>query len=132
MVTHWSMPPILPTEGGDHWPPTAVARSTLVPAAVSAASAIVSGSIVVAGNVGTALATLPGTLEPGATIGSVAFQVGYGTPFALSTAFKRVRGVTPQQHRLAAAAGASGGPFNIGTGVGTNVNDLYLALVEES
>src|SRR5688572_3137159 len=44
-------------------------------------------------------------LEPGATIGSVAFQVGYGTPFALSTAFKRVRGVTPQQHRLAATAG---------------------------
>jgi AraC-like DNA-binding protein len=44
-------------------------------------------------------------LEPGATIGSVAYQVGYGTPFALSTAFKRVRGITPQQHRLAATAG---------------------------
>jgi AraC-like DNA-binding protein len=44
-------------------------------------------------------------LEPGATIGSVAYQVGYSTSFALSTAFKRVRGVSPQQHRLAAAAG---------------------------
>jgi AraC-like DNA-binding protein len=44
-------------------------------------------------------------LEPGATIGSVAYQVGYGTPFALSTAFKRVRGITPRQHRLAATAG---------------------------
>ena len=44
-------------------------------------------------------------LEPGATIGSVAYQVGYGTPFALSAAFKRVRGITPQQHRLAATAG---------------------------
>jgi AraC-like DNA-binding protein len=44
-------------------------------------------------------------LEPGATIGSVAYQVGYATPFALSTAFKRVRGITPQQHRLAAPAG---------------------------
>lgn len=43
-------------------------------------------------------------LEPGATIGSVAYQVGYGTPFALSTAFKRVRGISPQQHKLAAAA----------------------------
>ena len=43
-------------------------------------------------------------LEPGATIGSVAHQVGYGSPFALSTAFKRVRGVSPRQHRLAAAA----------------------------
>jgi AraC-like DNA-binding protein len=41
--------------------------------------------------------------EPGATIGSVAQQVGYGSPFALSTAFKRVRGISPQQHREAAA-----------------------------
>lgn len=38
--------------------------------------------------------------EPGATIGSVARQVGYGSPFALSTAFKRVRGVSPQEHRV--------------------------------
>jgi AraC-like DNA-binding protein len=42
--------------------------------------------------------------EPGATIGSVAHQVGYGSPFALSTAFKRLRGVSPQQYRRAAAA----------------------------
>jgi AraC-like DNA-binding protein len=38
--------------------------------------------------------------EPGTTIGAVAQQVGYGSPFALSAAFKRVRGVSPQQHRL--------------------------------
>jgi AraC-like DNA-binding protein len=44
-------------------------------------------------------------LEPGATVGSVADRVGYGTPFALSAAFKRVRGVSPQQHRAAAQAG---------------------------
>jgi AraC-like DNA-binding protein len=37
--------------------------------------------------------------EPGATIGGVASQVGYGSPFALSTAFKRVRGVSPRQYR---------------------------------
>ncbi|HUR05755.1 MAG TPA: AraC family transcriptional regulator [Nonomuraea sp.] len=37
--------------------------------------------------------------EPDMTIGSVARQVGYGSPFALSAAFKRVRGVSPQQHR---------------------------------
>jgi AraC-like DNA-binding protein len=43
-------------------------------------------------------------LEPDATIGSVAYQVGYATPYALSTAFKRVRGISPRQHRLAAAA----------------------------
>jgi AraC-like DNA-binding protein len=41
-------------------------------------------------------------LEPGATVGSVADQVGYGSAFALSTAFKRVRGVSPAQHRAAA------------------------------
>jgi AraC-like DNA-binding protein len=41
-------------------------------------------------------------LEPGATIASVADQVGYGSPFALSTAFKRLRGISPQQHRAAA------------------------------
>ncbi len=41
--------------------------------------------------------------EPGATIGSVAGQVGYGSPFALSTAFKRVRGVSPRQYRALAA-----------------------------
>lgn len=45
--------------------------------------------------------------EPGATIGSVALQVGYGSPFALSAAFKRVRGVSPQQHRAAAEAAAA-------------------------
>jgi AraC-like DNA-binding protein len=43
-------------------------------------------------------------LEPGATIGSVAEQVGYGTPFALSAAFKRLRGISPREHRAAAKA----------------------------
>jgi AraC-like DNA-binding protein len=41
--------------------------------------------------------------EPGATIASVAHQVGYSTPFALSAAFKRVRGLSPRQYRAAAA-----------------------------
>ncbi|GAA3125977.1 AraC family transcriptional regulator [Nonomuraea salmonea] len=40
--------------------------------------------------------------EPDATIGSVARKVGYSSPFALSAAFKRVRGVSPQQHRAGA------------------------------
>ena len=39
--------------------------------------------------------------EPDATVGSVARQVGYGSPFALSTAFKRHRGVRPRVHRMA-------------------------------
>jgi AraC-like DNA-binding protein len=43
-------------------------------------------------------------LDPGATIGSVAQQVGYGSPFALSVAFKRLRGISPQQHRTSARA----------------------------
>lgn len=46
-------------------------------------------------------------LEPGATIASVAHQVGYGSPFALSTAFKRLRGISPQQHRVAASVTTS-------------------------
>jgi AraC-like DNA-binding protein len=37
--------------------------------------------------------------EPGATLASVAQQVGYGSPFALSTAFKRLRGVSPERYR---------------------------------
>jgi AraC-like DNA-binding protein len=41
--------------------------------------------------------------EPGTTLESVARQVGYGSSFALSTAFKRVRGVSPREHRAAAA-----------------------------
>ena len=40
--------------------------------------------------------------EPDATVGSVAEKVGYSSPFALSTAFKRVRGVSPQEHRVSA------------------------------
>ncbi|SFE02480.1 AraC-type DNA-binding protein [Actinacidiphila alni] len=46
--------------------------------------------------------------EPDATIGAVARKVGYGSPFALSAAFKRVRGVSPQQHREGAVADAEG------------------------
>lgn len=42
--------------------------------------------------------------EPDATIGAVARQVGYSSSFALSTAFKRARGVSPSQHRTRAAA----------------------------
>jgi AraC-like DNA-binding protein len=41
--------------------------------------------------------------ELGMTIAAVAEEVGYGSPYALSTAFKRVRGVSPNQHRKAAA-----------------------------
>ncbi|MBC2641372.1 MULTISPECIES: AraC family transcriptional regulator [unclassified Rhodococcus (in: high G+C Gram-positive bacteria)] len=37
--------------------------------------------------------------EPDATVASVAQQVGYGSAFALSAAFKRVRGVSPKEHR---------------------------------
>lgn len=46
--------------------------------------------------------------EPGATVAAVARKVGYSSPFALSTAFKRVRGVSPQQHRERAVAVGDG------------------------
>jgi AraC-like DNA-binding protein len=42
-------------------------------------------------------------LEPDATIASVARQVGYATPFALSAAFKRERGISPRDHRRGGA-----------------------------
>jgi AraC-like DNA-binding protein len=41
--------------------------------------------------------------EPDTTIGAVARQVGYGSAFALSAAFKRVRGMSPQEYRAQAA-----------------------------
>jgi AraC-like DNA-binding protein len=41
-------------------------------------------------------------LEPDRTIGAVAQLVGYSSAFALSSAFKRVRGVSPKEHRAAA------------------------------
>lgn len=40
--------------------------------------------------------------EPGATLTSVAQQVGYSSPFSLSTAFKRTRGISPHQYRARA------------------------------
>jgi AraC-like DNA-binding protein len=40
--------------------------------------------------------------DPDVTIGAVARRVGYSSPFALSTAFKRVRGVSPRDHRTRA------------------------------
>jgi AraC-like DNA-binding protein len=39
--------------------------------------------------------------EPDATVGAVAREVGYGSAFALSAAFKRVWGVSPREYRLA-------------------------------
>jgi AraC-like DNA-binding protein len=41
--------------------------------------------------------------EPDATLAAVARQVGYSTPFALSTAFKRAYGVSPRDHRALSA-----------------------------
>ncbi len=46
--------------------------------------------------------------EPDATVGTVAEKVGYSSPFALSTAFKRVRGLSPQEHRARAMSSTHG------------------------
>lgn len=40
--------------------------------------------------------------RPQETVGTVAAKVGYASPFAFSAAFKRVRGLSPQEHRKAA------------------------------
>ena len=37
--------------------------------------------------------------DPALTLEAIARRVGYATPYALSTAFKRTRGLTPAQHR---------------------------------
>jgi AraC-like DNA-binding protein len=42
--------------------------------------------------------------EPDATVGSVAHEVGYGSAFALSAAFKRAWGVSPRDYRLTVAS----------------------------
>jgi len=50
-------------------------------------------------------------LEPGATVGAVAHRVGYASAFTFSTAFKRLYGVSPRQHRderQEAQAGSAG------------------------
>ncbi|GAB2824360.1 AraC family transcriptional regulator [Actinocorallia aurea] len=44
--------------------------------------------------------------DPSLTLGAIARRVGYGTSFALSAAFKRVRGTTPAEHRAVSAAQA--------------------------
>lgn len=49
-------------------------------------------------------------VEPGQTIGSVAAQLGYSTPYALSTAFKRVRGISPREYREAVRTAAEPPP----------------------
>lgn len=46
--------------------------------------------------------------EPGTTVAMVARQVGYSSGFALSSAFKRVRGLSPQEYRAQAATGTAG------------------------
>lgn len=43
--------------------------------------------------------------EPEAGLAAVARRVGYSSPFALSTAFERVRGVSPREYRERAVAG---------------------------
>ncbi|WP_395298026.1 AraC family transcriptional regulator [Kitasatospora hibisci] len=56
--------------------------------------------------------------HPEHTVAWVAHQVGYSNAFALSAAFKRVRGITPQEHRwLAAEAPAATGPVHAATTV---------------
>lgn len=49
--------------------------------------------------------------QPGETVSSVAEKVGYATPFAFSTAFKRARGISPQEHRERARTPAANVPI---------------------
>ncbi|MFE9681158.1 cupin domain-containing protein [Streptomyces sp. NPDC006285] len=49
--------------------------------------------------------------DTGDTLEAIARQVGYGSAFALSGAFKRVYGVSPQEHRTGAARPSAGVAF---------------------
>lgn len=40
--------------------------------------------------------------QPNESVSTVAHKVGYSTPYAFSAAFKRVRGISPQEHRASA------------------------------
>lgn len=46
--------------------------------------------------------------EPGATVASVAGQVGYADAFGFSDAFKRIRGIAPGGYRASLTAGRTG------------------------
>ncbi|HEY6532995.1 MAG TPA: AraC family transcriptional regulator [Acidimicrobiales bacterium] len=48
--------------------------------------------------------------QPGASVGSVAADVGYSNAFAFSTAFKRHRGVSPRAHARAARTQSTSSP----------------------
>jgi AraC-like DNA-binding protein len=50
------------------------------------------------------LALAADRLADGASVGEAAREVGYGSAYALSAAFKRVRGVSPRDHRDAAGS----------------------------
>lgn len=56
--------------------------------------------------------------EPDSTLAAVARQVGYGSAFALSTAFKRVRGMSPQEHRAGGVDAGAGFPADGDAGDG--------------
>jgi AraC-like DNA-binding protein len=49
-------------------------------------------------------------LDPSSTLDQVARKVGYGSAFALSTAFTRERGITPSEHRSCSAAPGAAPP----------------------
>ncbi|MFF9867327.1 cupin domain-containing protein [Streptomyces sp. NPDC013953] len=52
--------------------------------------------------------------ETDATVEAVARQVGYSGSFALSAAFKRVRGISPQEHRTRERGGGQGAGWQPG------------------
>ncbi len=52
-------------------------------------------------------------LEPGSSLTSVARKVGYSSPFALSAAFIRVRGLSPSEHRESAREKSADAPVAV-------------------
>ncbi|MDB1088270.1 AraC family transcriptional regulator [Streptomyces sp. ACA25] len=65
---------------------------------------------------------------PGATLGSVARQVGYADAFSLSAAFKRTRGVSPRAHLHATATPPPAGPTAPGRLIGARARPATAAV----
>lgn len=66
--------------------------------------------------------------EPNATVAAVARRVGYGSSFALSTAFKRVLGVSPQEHRKSVLHDVTGPDERGLPGVGQKIDAVKQRL----
>ena len=56
------------------------------------------------------------------TVAVIAAQVGYGTPYTFSTAFKRIKGISPSEYRRLGLQGEREAEITMGTGSGPGLD----------